>query len=100
MEIKKQASRGRQVGQFDPNSRISRLCALEVGDCETISRRIALTEATSALKLELKVQLSGTMRAAVARAKSRTEFEFTVEQGEFQTSSDNVVICSTATRTA
>lgn len=92
--------RGRPQGATGHDSRVTRLCNLEIGETETISERIELADATSEVRSEIKARLSNSMRSSVARAGKRVDTQYTVETGEFTTTYDHVVVCVVATRIA
>lgn len=90
---------GRPPGTFEPESRTSRLCMLEIGECESISRRMTLQEATREEVINAKRQLNHNLYSCTKRASARTGYTFQIETVDARTNSDAVIVTAVATRT-
>jgi hypothetical protein len=83
-----------------PESRVNRMCTLEVGESEAASRRLEFGDVQDGetVQGELEV-LRSTISKAAQVASKRSGHTYTTETGQFFTRSNDIVLVAVATRT-
>ncbi len=81
-------------------STVSLLINLDPGASHAFARRLEGNEATKGEITAARLQLRNLAAAATSRAKAKTGFTFTIENGEILTRSLDLMIVVAVTRTA
>lgn len=89
---------GRPDNTPDPDSRVTRICLLSNGECESISARIPFKKALPDEVLETKKRLGNTLRAATRRAADRSGNKYDTETGDFRAENGDLLVTAVVTR--
>lgn len=81
-------------------SRVQQIADLEVGKSVSFAERLDGDEATKATIIATREKLLNSVAAAVKRARDKSGFTYTVENGEITTRSLDILCVVVITRTA
>lgn len=91
---------GASMRRLHVNSRPNRIATLEVGESESITKRLDFDSIDKETLRSERTSLSNTMSRAIAHAKQRCDGEFVMDSGHYFTQSGDIMLVVSVTRTA
>lgn len=102
ISIDKGVTKPRGIRQPDPDSALSQILKLEIGDCWTKSIKVPGTLTTWPYLTEQKRLMAQTMHSTVGRANKVAVGDngpiFRLSTGDFRTQDGDVILCATVCR--
>ena len=89
----------RLVTEVNPDSFISQIASLEIGQVASKAERIAGDEANWSTIQAASLGMRNSTTGQIRHAKNRTGGEFTMASGDFRASNGDVMVIVTVTRT-